>query len=52
MIEKTSNITKLQKELLIKHLDDMNTRLKAVTEETDYLTANLTAMKMILDNKD
>jgi hypothetical protein len=49
--EEVSKITKLQKNLLIKHLDDMNIRLGLITEETSYLMANIKAMKIILDEK-
>lgn len=49
--EKISTITNLQKDLLIKHLDNMHLRLGLITEETSYLTANIKAMEMILNEK-
>jgi len=45
------SITKLQKEILIKHLNDLNTRLNLITEEISYLNANIKAIKIILDEK-
>jgi len=47
--EEISTITNLQKEILIGHLEDMNTRLETIVEETSYLAANFKAIKMILD---
>ena len=49
--EKISTITNLQKDLLIKHVSDMNNRIDLITEEASYLTANIKAVKMILGEK-
>jgi len=46
----TTTITNLQKDLIIKHLCDMNTRATVIIEEASCLTANFKAVKMILDD--
>ncbi|OGH96906.1 MAG: hypothetical protein A2039_00145 [Candidatus Melainabacteria bacterium GWA2_34_9] len=45
-----TTITNLQKEILIGNIGDMHARLETIVNETDYLRANFTAMKMVLDN--
>ena len=49
--EKTLTITNLQKDLLIKHLNDMNIRLGLITGEISYLMANIKAVKMLFGEK-
>jgi hypothetical protein len=43
-------VTTLQKEIMLAHLSDMNSRATDIMEETSYLMANFKAMKIILDN--
>jgi hypothetical protein len=47
---KVETITNLQKKIIKEHLFDMHSRATAIIEETSYLMANFTAIKMILDN--
>jgi len=49
--EETLTITNLQKDLLIKHLNDMNIRLGLITGEISYLMANIKAVKILLGEK-
>lgn len=48
--EKEISITNLQKQVLIRHIGGMHSRLEVIIDETSYLLAHFKAMKMILDN--
>jgi len=45
-----TTVTNLQKEIIIRTIEDMHARLETIINETDYLSANFKAMKVILDN--
>ncbi len=45
------SITKTQKEVLTGHLNDIQSRLDKIINETDYLAANCKAIKIILPTK-
>jgi len=47
---KVETITSLQKQIIKDHIVDMHSRANTIIEETSYLMANFTAIKMILDN--